>query len=162
MRHLIKQREVVLDEWRYADEDPVGRARALILPFARWKAEREQWWLWDGRLGVRVGPADPVAELKNDFTRIGLIALEFGGIGEGRGYSQASLLRTRYKFTGELRAVGKIQRDQLFYMARCGFDAFELPEGADLHGALSAFDDFSVAYQGAADTAGVQVRRRAV
>ena len=162
MRQLIKQREIIVDEWRYADEDPVGRERALILPFARWKAEREQWWLWDGRLGVRLGVTDKVDELKNDFTRIGLIALEFGGIGEGRGYSQAALLRTRYKFTGELRAVGKIQRDQLFYMARCGFDTFELPEGADLNVALTAFDDFSVAYQGATDAAGVHVQRRAV
>ena len=162
MRHLLKQREVVVDEWRYADEDPVGRERALILPFARWKAEREQWWLWDGRLGVRVGPTDPVAELKNDFTRIGLIAIEFSGLPEGRGYSQAALLRTRYKFVGELRAVGKIQRDQLFYMARCGFDTFELPEGADLDVALTAFDDFTVAYQGAVDAAGVHVQRRAV
>ena len=160
MRRLIKQREVIVDEWRYADEDPVGRERALILPFARWKAEREQWWLWDGRLGVRVGPTDPVVELKNDFTRIGLIAIEFSGLPEGRGYSQAALLRTRYKFTGELRAVGKIQRDQLFYMARCGFDTFELPEGADLSVALTAFDDFDVAYQGAYD-AGIQVARRA-
>jgi uncharacterized protein (DUF934 family) len=158
MRRLIKQREIVLDEWRYADEDPVGRERALILPFARWKAEREQWWLWDGRLG----PTDPVAELKNDFVRVGLIAIEFGGMAEGRGYSQAQLLRTRYKFTGELRAVGKIQRDQLFYLARCGFDSFELPQGADLDMALTAFDDFSVAYQDAVDAAGVRVARRAV
>ncbi len=75
MRQLIKQREVIVDEWRYADEDPVGRERALILPFARWKAEREQWWLWDGRLGVRLGVTDKVEELKNDFTRIGLVAL---------------------------------------------------------------------------------------
>jgi uncharacterized protein (DUF934 family) len=58
--------------------------------------------------------------------------------------------------------VGKIQRDQLFYMARCGFDTFELPEGADLNVALTAFDDFSVAYQGATDAAGVHVQRRAV
>ncbi|MBM0103366.1 DUF934 domain-containing protein [Steroidobacter sp. S1-65] len=162
MRRLIKQREVIVDEWRYADEDPVGRERALILPFARWQAEREQWWLWDGRLGVRLGPTDPIAELKNDFTRIGLIAIEFSGIAEGRGYSQAALLRTRYKFTGELRAVGKIQRDQLFYLARCGFDTFELPEDADLDVALTAFDDFTVAYQGAVDAAGVHVQRRAV
>ena len=56
MRRLIKQREIVVDEWRYADEDPLGRERALILPFARWKEERDRWWLWDGRLGVRLGP----------------------------------------------------------------------------------------------------------
>src|SRR5262245_29309387 len=109
MRRLIKQRDIVGDSWRYADEDPLGRDRALILPFARWKEERERWWLWDGRLGVRLGPADPVSALQHDFLRIGLVAIEFGGIGEGRGYSQAQILRKRYRFTGELRAVGKIQ-----------------------------------------------------
>jgi uncharacterized protein (DUF934 family) len=161
MRQLIKQREVVTDAWRYIDEDPQGKERALILPLARWKEEREQWWLWDGRLGVRLSPADSVAELEKDFLRISLVALEFGGIGEGRGYSQAQLLRQRYKFTGEIRAVGKIQRDQLFYMARCGFDAFELPDGANYDVALTAFKDFTAKYQDATDL-GFNLRRRAV
>ncbi|MFO7306127.1 MAG: DUF934 domain-containing protein [Gammaproteobacteria bacterium] len=162
MRRLIKQREIVVDEWRYADEDPQGRSRALILPFARWKAEREQWWLWDGRLGVRLGPTDPVAELEHDFLRISLVAIEFGSIGEGRGYSQAQILRRRFKFTGELRAVGYVQREQLFYLARCGFDAFELREGEDLEAALSAFDEFSVAYQPAVDLVVSPTRRHSL
>jgi uncharacterized protein (DUF934 family) len=89
-----------------------------------------------------------------------LVAIEFGGIAEGRGYSQAQLLRKRYRFGGELRAVGSIQRDQLFYLARCGFDSFELPAGADLVAALEAFDDFSVAYQGATDL-NLSLERRA-
>ena len=159
MRQLIRRREIVNDDWRYVDEDPHGRDRALILPFARWQLERNRWWLWDGRLGVRLGPADPVAPLAQDFLRVGLVAIEFGGIAEGRGYSQAQLLRKRYKFGGELRAVGNIQRDQLFYLARCGFDTFELPDNADLQVALTAFDDFSVAYQTAVD-ANVAVERR--
>jgi uncharacterized protein (DUF934 family) len=161
MRHLIKQREVIVDSWRYADEDPLGRERALILPFARWKEERSRWWLWDGKLGVRMGPTDPVTELEHDFLRIGLVAIEFGGISEGRGYTQAQLLRKRYNFTGELRAVGKIQRDQVFYMARCGFDSFEFPEGTDLDVAMTAFNDFSVAYQTSSDLL-VHPLRRAV
>jgi len=60
-----------------------------------------------------------------------------------------------------LRAVGKVQRDQLFYMARCGFDAFELPESADLNVALTAFDDYTVAYQPGVDVSGLQLQRRA-
>ena len=83
MRRLIKQRDIVVDEWRYADEDPVGRERALILPFARWKEERERWWLWDGRLGVRLGPTDPVDALAQDFLRVSLVAIEFGGLADG-------------------------------------------------------------------------------
>lgn len=162
MRRLIKQREIVVDEWRHADEDAHGGPhRALILPFARWKEEKERWWLWDGRLGVRLGPTDPVAALEQDFLRVSLVAIEFSGLAEGRGYSQAQLLRKRYKFTGELRAVGKIQRDQLFFMARCGFDAFEMPETTKLEEAILSIDDFSVAYQGAPD-AGLNLERRVV
>ena len=159
---LIRQRELVADEWRNIDDDRAGREgqeRALIIPFARWQAERDQWWLWDGKLGVRIGPTDPVDALEHDFLRISLVAIEFSGISEGRGYTQAQLLRRRYKFTGEIRAVGKIQRDQLFYMARCGFDAFELPDGADTVAALAAFADFSVTYQDASDL-GLSLRRR--
>lgn len=160
MPQLIRQREVVADEWRTLDEDPQGLSRAVIIPFARWQAEREQWWLWDGKLGVRIGPTDPVETLERDFLRVSLVAIEFGGIGEGRGYTQAQLLRQRFKFTGEIRAVGKVQRDQLFYMARCGFDAFELPDGADTAAALAAFGDFSVKYQDSTDK-GLTLRRRA-
>ena len=162
MRQLIKQREIVADDWRYADEDPLGRERALILPFARWKEERERWWLWDGRLGVRLGPTDPVAALEHDFLRVGLVAIEFGGIAEGRGYSQAQLLRKRYKFTGELRAVGKIQRDQLFYHGALRLRCVRAAREARISkSAQAAFDDFSVAYQGAVDS-GVTLERRAV
>lgn len=149
MRHLIRLRDSqprgwVADEWRYADEDPLGRERALILPFARWQEERGRWWLWDGRLGVKIGPADPVAALEHDFLRVSLVAVEFDGLDAERGYNQARLLRKRYKFTGELRAVGELQRDQLFFMARCGFDAFELPATTDVDEALAVFDDAAV------------------
>jgi uncharacterized protein (DUF934 family) len=158
MRKLIKQRELIDDSWRYADEDP--QAAQVIVPFARWAAEREQWLASGKQLGVRIGPADKVDGLAADLPRLSLVAVEFGGLAEGRGYSQAHLLRRRYGFKGELRAVGKIQRDQLFYMARCGFDAFELPEGADFDVAFTAFKDFSVAYQPAVDQ-GLSLRRRA-
>jgi uncharacterized protein (DUF934 family) len=158
MRKLIKQRELIVDPWRYADEEP--QASQIIVPLARWAQEREQWLASGKQLGVRIGPADKLETLATDLPRLSLVALEFGGLAEGRGYSQAHLLRRRYGFTGELRAVGKIQRDQLFYMARCGFDAFELPETADAETALTAFKDFTVAYQAAVDQ-GLALRRRA-
>ena len=149
MRQLIKQRSVINDTWKYVDED--AAALAVIVPFARFQQERDQWLASTVILGVRLAPADNVDALKDDLARISLIALEFPGIGEGRGYTQAQLLRRRYHFKGEIRAVGKILRDQVFYMARCGFDAFEFPEGTDLNVALTAFDDYSIAYQPSAD-----------
>ena len=158
MRQLIKQREIVADAWQYADED--AAASAVIVPLARFLAEREQWLSSGKKLGVRLAPADSIETLAADLPKLSLVASEFGGIGEGRGYTHAQLLRRRYDFKGEIRAVGKIQRDQVFYMARCGFDAFEFPEGTDLKVALTAFDDFDVAYQPSADR-NVQLKRRA-
>jgi uncharacterized protein (DUF934 family) len=159
MRKLIKQRSVINDTWKYVDEEPA--AIAVIVPLVRFLAERDQWVGSTVILGVRLAPADDVGALKDDLARISLIALEFGGMGEGRGYSQAQLLRRRYGFTGEIRAVGKIQRDQLFYMARCGFDAFEFPEGTDFDVALAAFGDFTVAYQSSTDR-GLDLEKRVV
>jgi uncharacterized protein (DUF934 family) len=159
MRKLIKQRSVINDTWKYVDEEPA--ALAVIVPLAQFLTERDRWVGSTAILGVRIGPADNVDVLKNDFARISLIAVEFGGLSEGRGYSQAQLLRRRYGFTGEIRAVGKIQRDQLFYMARCGFDAFEFPEGTDFDVALAAFGDFTVAYQSSTDR-GLDLEKRVV
>lgn len=161
MRKLIKQRELkhelVIDEWRYIDED--AQATAIIVPLAQWLSEREALLSSGKRVGVRVAPADKIEALIDDTAKLQLIALEFGGIGEGRGYSQAHILRRRLGFKGELRAVGKIQRDQLFYMARCGFDAFELPEAADLDVALTAFKDYTAVYQPGIDQ-GLQLQHR--
>jgi uncharacterized protein (DUF934 family) len=149
MRQLIKQREIIADTWKYADED--STADAVIVPLARFQAEREQWLASKTQLGVRLAPAESIDTIVGDLGRISLVALEFTGIGEGRGYTYAQLLRRRHGFQGEIRACGKIQRDQVFYMARCGFDAFEFPEGTDLAVAMTAFNDFSAAYQPSAD-----------
>lgn len=158
MRHLIKQREIVIDDWRYAEEDPLGRKRALILPFNRWIRERKHWWLWDGRLGVRIASTDPAAVLAPDFLRVSLIAVKFDGTDEDRSCAQARMLRKLHGFTGELRAIGKIDCDQLSYLAHCGFDSFELPADVDLESALHAFDDFIPVYQAAIDVGGASAQ----
>jgi uncharacterized protein (DUF934 family) len=158
MRKLIKQREIVTDEWRYVEED--ANASALIVPLAQWLTDREKLLASGKKLGVKLAPTDKVEALQQDAGKLALIALFFGGLGEGRGYSQAHILRRRYGFTGELRAIGKVQRDQLFVMARCGIDAYELPEGADLNVALTAFDDYTVAYQPGIDLSTVHLQHR--
>lgn len=163
MRQLIRQRDGIAalspDEWRAVEDDPTGAGRAVILPLARWRAEREQWWLWAGRLGVHIGPADRVETLEADLARLALIAVEFTGPSEGRGYSQARVLRDRFGFAGEIRAVGYVKLDQLFFLSRCGFDAFQLSEGVDARQALLALRQFDVAYQpGAAGSPAVRRR----
>jgi len=147
MRKLLLRREIVEDEWDYLAEQPPGGSEAVIISLAEWRDNTETWRAWRERLGVRIGPADRVETLAPELARFELIAIEFPGPGEGRGYTQAQLLRTRYGFKGELRAVGAVKRDQLFFMARCGFDSFELAEGEDFEGARKALGTFSATYQ---------------
>jgi uncharacterized protein (DUF934 family) len=155
-RRLLRDGLIVDDDWRYLGAAPVEtiaageQAPALILPFDRWLAEREEWAKHAGRLGVVLEPAHAVEGLAADIGRFELIAAEFPGPSDGRGYTQGRLLRERYHFAGELRAAGYVRRDQLFFLARCGFTSFELPEN-ELADAGSAFRTFSAEYQPAND-----------
>jgi uncharacterized protein (DUF934 family) len=97
---------------------------------------------------LRLEPADDPAKLEADLFEASRVEVHFPKFGDGRGYSIARLLRTRYHYRGELRAVGHITRDLLFFLESCGFDAFELREGENPHEALAGFEDFSASYQG--------------
>ena len=107
---------------------------------------------------------EPTVDLAAQAERIGtlgIIAVNFPKYGDGRGYSIARLLRERYGYKGELRAVGVVGRDHLQLMAQCGFDSFLLREGEDVQNALAAFDDFSETYQASAAQPVPLFRRRA-
>ncbi|HEX6414383.1 MAG TPA: DUF934 domain-containing protein [Burkholderiales bacterium] len=94
---------------------------------------------------LRLEPGDdPGAAVLEGVSRI---EVNFPKFGDGRGYSIARLLRTRYGYRGELRAVGHITRDLLFFLERCGFDSYELREGENPDQALASFEDFSSSYQ---------------
>lgn len=154
MRRILRRREIVADEWVYRGEEPepppdadpvVG---ALIVPFAEFRTNPASWRAGTGRLGVRLSPADNPEELAHDLPRLCLVAVEFPGPGDGRGFTQARLLRTRLRFQGALRAVGAgVKQDLIFLMARCGFDEFELASGQTFEDALRAFRRYTVAYQ---------------
>ena len=91
------------------------------------------------------------AQIAGERNRLTLIAVEFPAFTDGRGYSTATLLRERYGYTGELRAVGDVLRDQIFLMSRSGFTTFALRDDQSVDKALAAFNDFSSYYQHAAD-----------
>jgi len=147
MRHILRRRDIVPDPWGYLGEE-VEPGGPLIVPLAELRAARERWWNWTGRLGVRLRPADRVQDLTADLPRLDLVAVEFPSPGEGRGYSQARLLRERLRFRGELRAVGAgVRQDQAFLLARCGFDSLEPPAGVDLEAVRDALTRYDVAYQ---------------
>ena len=96
---------------------------------------------------LRLEPGDEPAAIVERLGRVARVEVNFPKFGDGRGYSIARLLRERYGYRGELRAVGHITRDLLFFLESCGFDAFELREGENPHEALAAFEDFSESYQ---------------
>lgn len=96
---------------------------------------------------LRLEPTDDPASVAERLARVARVEINFPKFGDGRGYSIARLLRERYGYRGELRAVGQVARDNLYYLEQCGFDAFELREGEDAAEALAAFDDFSSSYQ---------------
>ncbi|HEV2286645.1 MAG TPA: DUF934 domain-containing protein [Steroidobacteraceae bacterium] len=156
MRHILRRRELVADDWAYLGEESAGDA--LIVPLAQLRAEEARWRAWSGRLGVRLTPADAPEELSAGLARLALVAVEFPTAGDGRGYSQARLLRGRLGFRGELRAVGAgVKQDQVFLLARCGFDALELAPGEDPEAARRALGRYTVGYQPGAAT--VQLER---
>ena len=101
-------------------------------------------------IGVRLTPADDPSTLLPYLDRITLIEISFPQYTDGRGYSQAQLLRRRYGYSGELRAVGHVLRDQILYMNRSGFDGFETTR-ARLSGIVEALSEYSAFYQPAAD-----------
>lgn len=152
-----ERREIVQDDWKYLGEEGAAEAAALIVPLA----ELQNWRSHRGRLGVRLSPADQVEDLVDDVPLLSLVAVEFPSAGEGRGFSQARLLRSaRFGFKGELRAVGAgVKQDLLFIMARCGLDAFELAQGQKLDAALRAFQRYTIAYQPAEPLASIQQQR---
>jgi uncharacterized protein (DUF934 family) len=157
-RRLLRDRQIVIDEWLYVAEAAADGSAPLIVTFDQWQMEPGTWIKRGSLLGVVLSPAHKVEQLAPDLSRFALIAAEFSGPSEGRGYTQARLLRERWNFNGELRATGHVHRDQLFFMARCGFNSFELPE-ADIEDAYTAFSTFSAAYQPSNDI-GLAVKLR--
>ena len=109
---------------------------------------------------LRLEPGDDPARVADRLGAAARVEVNFPSFTDGRGYSIARLLRERYGYQGELRAVGDVQRDQLFYLSRCGFDAFLLREGQDAGEALSALRDFSEAYQASVERPEPLFRRR--
>jgi uncharacterized protein (DUF934 family) len=166
---LIRDRKRVPDSWLLLERGPDGvvpdipASGDVLVPLALWRTHRSHLSARaGGRLGVWLtGDEDPV-DIEHDLDLFDLIAVCFSSFTDGRGYSIARLLRERYGWKGELRAIGDIQRDQMHYLMRCGFDAFELRVGEDVEAALAAYDDFTEAYQASPDRALPLFRRRAV
>ena len=164
---VIRGRRVEDDVWTVVGLPPHEDLSAalvdapVLVPLAVWKERREELAARHGPLGVWLKPDDDPADIASVLDKFSVIAVHFPKFTDGRGYSTAALLRTRYGYRGELRAFGDVGRDQLFYLARCGFDAFKLAPDRDPDAALASFTDFTVRYQGSVDDPVPLFRKRA-
>jgi uncharacterized protein (DUF934 family) len=165
MREIIKNKQIVKDDWsvlRLTETDtpetvvvPEGK---VIVPLKVWQAQRDT--LKNrSELGVWIASSERPEELKGELDNFKVIAVDFPKFADGRGYSIAYNLRARLGYTGELRAIGDVLRDQLFYMSRVGFDAYAVREDKNIHDALKGLTDFSEPYQASWDRKSPLFRR---
>ncbi|MCG2577606.1 DUF934 domain-containing protein [Dechloromonas sp. XY25] len=149
MKQIIEDGRIVEDAWLAWDEadaaliDLPATAKGRILPLPTYVEHAERLLASGARLGVLIGPDDAPETVLPYLEQLALVAIRFPSFADGRGYSVGRLLRSRYGFTGQLRAVGDILRDQLYFLNHCGFNAFELRQDQDLREALAAFRDYA-------------------
>jgi uncharacterized protein (DUF934 family) len=160
---VIKNKEVINDGWslvRDIENDAAIPEGKVILPFAYWQANRDALLKQNSEHAVWIDGAIETEALLDDLENFSIIALDFPAFKDGRSYSHACLLRERYGYKGDLRAIGDVLRDQLFYMQRCGIDSYAIREDKDIEAAIKSLNDFSVRYQAAADGAVPIYRQR--
>ncbi len=162
MPEIILRTAVVADDWqvlRPAPGEPaIVPAGRVIVPLAIW-LDRQSALAARGDVGVWLAGTDDPAKLESSLSALPLVAVDFPKFTDGRGYSIAYLLRSRFGYRGELRAIGDVLPDQLFYMKRVGFDAFAVREDKDIRQALRSLRPFTDAYQGSWDNAVPAFRR---
>lgn len=149
---LVEDGTLSVDDWRHlGDEEAIPANGAITVSFARWQAGEAMLHGRTDKLGLRLPNTIAPQEIAEDVERFSLIVLSFPKFTDGRAYSQARLLRTRFGYKGELRAEGEVLRDQLLFMKRCGFNSFVVGERAIKENWAKAFSEFDVFYQGAPD-----------
>jgi uncharacterized protein (DUF934 family) len=156
---LIKNNVIVTDEWtvlRLNEGEAADRvavpAGKVIVPFPVWNCQHEA--LQERKeLGVWLASFERAEDLQDDINRFPVIGVDFHKFTDGRGYTLAYRLRNQLGFRGELRAMGDILRDQLFYLKRVGFDTFAVRADKDIQDAQKGLSDFSLSYQASTDNA---------
>ena len=150
---MIKNKTVVNDDWTVlrlkagdSTENVNVSAEKIIVPWKVWQAQRD---FLRGRadVGIWLACDEHLDGLKSDLEHFSVIAIDFPIFSDGRGYSLAYNLRARLGYRGELRAIGDVLRDQLFYLQRVGFDAYTPRPDRNIHDALKGLSDFSERYQ---------------
>lgn len=157
MAEIIRNGAVVADDWqvlRPAADSPLALdalpAGHIVVPLAFWLQHGGEL-VRRGGAGVWLAGNEEPAPLEPWLAALPLVAVDFPKFTDGRGYSIAFLLRSRLGYRGELRAIGDVLADQLFYMRRVGFDSFAVRADKDIRHALATLKPFSEVYQGSWD-----------
>jgi uncharacterized protein (DUF934 family) len=167
MATIISRRQVLVDNWQLLKRAADGSIKIpsdgdVIVPLSVWLEQRDALTKRTARIGVWLEGKDDPALLAADLKQFDLIAVHFEHFVDGRGYSIARLLRERHGWQGELRALGDVLRDQLFYLSSSGFNTFALRADQDVQTAMTAFTDFSEAYQTSVERPLPLFRRRSL
>ena len=153
MQNLIKQGAIVHDDWTLVKETSgpeilhVTQDRNLIVPIKFWNMYKLEIEDYLGDVTIWLNSDEFLDEIKEELNTFSLIALNFPVFSDGRPYTIARELRQSGRFLGEIRAVGDVLRDQIFYMSQCGFDSFLLRHDQDPDSCIGALDDFKANYQ---------------
>ena len=139
------------DRFTTVADDEAPPPGDIIVSFTRFQSEGDALLAQSRTVGVRLTAEESVDDLAYDLPRIGVVALEFPKYRDGRAYTGARLLRERYHFAGEIRAVGDVLREQAPFMVRCGFDGFEPADGSSPQQWADAAGRYRHVYQRAAD-----------
>ena len=161
---ILRNAELVEDDWTVIEDRraviEAGPGK-VIVTLARWRAERELLLTAHAAVGVLVPNTADIEAVFQEIEDRPLIVLQFPTFTDGRALSQAVVLRKRLGFRGELRAVGDVIRDLVFWLGRCGFDSVVPRKDQSLEGCREALREITVAYQAAADEhTPVWIRRR--
>jgi len=158
---LIKHGEIAQDPWADASGlEAIPDTGPVIVSLEQWEARRDALVARTDPVGIRLRSDEPPTRIADDLAHFGLVALEFPVFKDGRAYSYARLLRERHGYTGELRAVGDVLCEQLHYMERCGFDAFEIESSNARDEWRTASSEVSVWYQPTGDRRKTAVQLR--
>lgn len=161
---ILRNGELAPDHWTVIEDGVTeiepARRRAIVT-LARWSVEREPLIRAHAAVGVLVPNTADIEAVYPQIRDRPLIALQFPAFSDGRALSQAVVLRKRLGFQGELRAVGDVIRDLVFWLGRCGFDSIVPRQDQSLEACRAALAELTVAYQAAADEhTPVWIRRR--
>lgn len=169
MTRIIKDRTIIDDDWEILQLSEDDNADTIAVPDGKVIVPLKVWQLQRDKLVQRAKDRADIAvwfssneqakELSSDLHLFNLLAIDFPKFADGRGYSIAYNLRTRFSYTGELRAIGDVLRDQLFYMQRVGFNAFAVRADKNIQDALKGLTDFSEKYQSSVDEKNPLFRR---